>query len=187
MIDSRRFMNCWNAQLQQQIDTPVCLDESVKSVRDFETALRLGSCKVLNIKYGRVGGLSVAIRLHDMARDAGIPCWVGGMLESAIGAGVSIELATLPNFTYPNDLGKPLLSQGLTDRRINRPPSAFDGTGTPCCRSSIVSRVSLRRKTVGRTARSRSSPAQRARRSPIQCRSEALDQVGRWTRMRVTF
>jgi O-succinylbenzoate synthase len=51
-----------------------------------------------------VGGLSVAVKLHQMARDAGIPCWVGGMLESGIGAGISIELATLDNFTYPNDL-----------------------------------------------------------------------------------
>ena len=93
-----------HAELQKQIETPICLDESIKSTRDFEWALRLGSCRILNIKMGRVGGLSVAIRLHDMARDAGMPCWVGGMLESAIGAGISIELATLDNFTYPNDL-----------------------------------------------------------------------------------
>lgn len=93
-----------HAKLQKQIQTPICLDESVKSVRDFELALQLGSCKVLNIKYGRVGGLSVALQLHNLARNAGVPCWVGGMLESAVGAGISIELATLPNFTYPNDI-----------------------------------------------------------------------------------
>jgi O-succinylbenzoate synthase len=93
-----------HAELQRQIETPICLDESVKSVRDFEWALRLGACRVLNIKMGRVGGLSVAIKLHDMARDAGIPCWVGSMLESGIGAGILVELATLPNFTYPGDL-----------------------------------------------------------------------------------
>jgi O-succinylbenzoate synthase len=93
-----------HAELQKQLETPICLDESIKSVRDFEWALRLASCRILNIKMGRVGGLSVAIKLHNMARDAGIPCWVGGMLESAIGAGISIELATLDNFTYPNDL-----------------------------------------------------------------------------------
>ena len=93
-----------HAKLQKQIQTPICLDESIKSVGDFELALQLGSCKVLNIKYGRVGGLSIAVQLHDLARDAGVPCWVGGMLESAIGAGICIELATLPNFTYPNDI-----------------------------------------------------------------------------------
>ena len=123
-----------HAELQRQIDTPVCLDESVKSVRDFELALRLGSCRVLNIKYGRVGGLSVAVRLHDMARNAGIPCWVGGMLESAIGAGISIELATLPNFTYPNDLfeSRRFYRQDLTDveTRLN-PDCTFAPSGVP--------------------------------------------------------
>jgi O-succinylbenzoate synthase len=93
-----------HAELQRQIQTPICLDESVKSRRHFELALRLGSCRYLNIKPGRVGGLQVAKELHDLARDAGIPCWVGGMLESCIGAAICIELATLDNFTYPADL-----------------------------------------------------------------------------------
>jgi len=93
-----------HAELQRQIETPVCLDESIKSVRSFERALKLKSCRILNIKMARVGGLSVAVKLHDMARDAGIPCWVGSMLESGVGAGVLVELATLSNFTYPGDL-----------------------------------------------------------------------------------
>ena len=93
-----------HAELGRQIETPICLDESITSVRDFEWALKLKSCQVLNIKTGRVGGLSVALKLHDMARDAGIPCWVGSMLESGMGAGVLVELATLNNFTYPGDL-----------------------------------------------------------------------------------
>ena len=93
-----------HAELQRQIETPVCLDESVKSVKAFEWALKLKSCRVLNIKMGRVGGLSVALKLHQMAKDAGIPCWVGSMLESGIGAGILVELATLDNFTYPGDL-----------------------------------------------------------------------------------
>ena len=93
-----------HAELQKQVDTPICLDESITSVRDFELALKHRSCRVLNIKPPRVGGLSVAIRLHDMARDAGIPCWVGSMLESGVGAGTLIEVATLGNFCYPGDL-----------------------------------------------------------------------------------
>ena len=93
-----------HAELQKQIETPVCLDESITSVRAFEWALKLKSCEILNLKTGRVGGLSVAVKLHDIARDAGIPCWVGSMLESAVGAGVLVELATLNNFTYPGDL-----------------------------------------------------------------------------------
>ena len=93
-----------HAELQAQLDTPICLDESITSLRDFELALRLNSCRYLNIKIGRVGGIATAVRLHDRAREAGIPCWVGGMLESGIGAGASVELAGLGNFTYPNDL-----------------------------------------------------------------------------------
>lgn len=93
-----------HAELQRQLETPICLDESITSLRDFDLALQLGSCRYLNIKIGRVGGLSVARALHDRAREHGVPCWVGGMLESAIGAGLSIELAGLDNFTYPADL-----------------------------------------------------------------------------------
>jgi O-succinylbenzoate synthase len=93
-----------HAELQRQLDTPVCLDESITSLREFELALKLGSCRYLNIKIGRVGGISVAKALHDRARDAGIPCWVGGMLESGVGGGLSIELAGLGNFVYPGDL-----------------------------------------------------------------------------------
>jgi O-succinylbenzoate synthase len=58
----------------------------------------------VNIKPGRVGGLSNAVRIHDICRDAGVPVWVGGMLESAVGSAVCVELATLPNFLYPGDL-----------------------------------------------------------------------------------
>lgn len=93
-----------HAKLQRQLETPICLDESITSLRDFELALELGSCRYLNIKIGRVGGLSVAKALHDRAREAGIPCWVGGMLESGVGAGMNIELAGLAQFTYPGDL-----------------------------------------------------------------------------------
>jgi len=93
-----------HAELQRQLQTPICLDESITCMRDFELALKLGSCRYLNIKMGRVGGLSVAVKLHDRAREAGIPCWVGGMLESGVGGGLSIELAGLENFTYPADL-----------------------------------------------------------------------------------
>jgi O-succinylbenzoate synthase len=123
-----------HAELQKQIRTPVCLDESVKCVRHFETALRLGSCQVLNIKYGRVGGLSAAVKLHDLAQDAGIPCWVGGMLESAIGGSIGIELATLPNFTYPNDLfeSQRFYRQDLTEPETHlNPDCTFSPSTVP--------------------------------------------------------
>lgn len=93
-----------HAELAKQIETPVCLDESIVSPRAAEQAIRVGACKYINIKPARVGGLANSIAIHDMARDAGIPVWIGGMLESAVGSSVCVELATLPNFTYPGDL-----------------------------------------------------------------------------------
>ena len=93
-----------HAELAKQIETPVCLDESIVSPRAAQQAIRVGACKYINIKPARVGGLANSIAIHDMARDAGIPVWIGGMLESAVGSSVCVELATLPNFTYPGDL-----------------------------------------------------------------------------------
>ena len=93
-----------HAELQRQIGTPVCLDESVTRPRDFELALKIDACRVINVKPGRVGGLRNAVRIHDMARDAGMAAWVGGMLESGVGAGICAALGTLPGFTYPADV-----------------------------------------------------------------------------------
>lgn len=93
-----------HAELARAIGTPVCLDESVTGPRVIEQALNIGACKYVNIKPGRVGGLANAVRIHDICQDAGVPVWVGGMLESAVGSAVCVELATLPNFLYPGDL-----------------------------------------------------------------------------------
>jgi len=106
-----------HAELQRQVGTPVCLDESVRNLWSARQAIKLGSCKIINIKPGRVGGLTTAKAIHDLAADNGIPCWVGGMLESAVGVGILIELATLGNFTYPNDViaSRRLYKQDVTD------------------------------------------------------------------------
>jgi O-succinylbenzoate synthase len=93
-----------HANLQAAIRTPICLDESISGLRQAEQALRLGSCRYVNIKPGRVGGLTVAVKIHNACQAAGIPCWVGGMLESAVGASQCVALAMLPNFTYPADI-----------------------------------------------------------------------------------
>ena len=93
-----------HAELAKQLETPICLDETIYSVKAAEQALRIGACKYINIKPGRSGGFTNSIDIHDMARDAGVPVWVGGMLESAVGAALCVELATLSNFTYPGDL-----------------------------------------------------------------------------------
>lgn len=93
-----------HARLQAQIDTPVCLDESISSVHAAYEAIELQACRYINIKPGRVGGLGNAMQINRLCAQAGIGCWVGGMLESAVGAGILIELATLPNMCYPHDL-----------------------------------------------------------------------------------
>ncbi len=93
-----------HAELQRQIRTPICLDESIVTVRQVEQAIKLGSCGYVNIKPGRVGGLTNAIKIHDTCQRAGIPCWVGGMLESSLGAGICVALAMLDNFKYPADI-----------------------------------------------------------------------------------
>jgi O-succinylbenzoate synthase len=93
-----------HARLQETIGTAICLDESINSVHRAEQAIELGSCRYINIKPARVGGLTNALAIHNLCREAGVPCWVGGMLESAVGASICIALATLDNFTYPADI-----------------------------------------------------------------------------------
>jgi O-succinylbenzoate synthase len=93
-----------HARLQSAIQTPICLDESINSLARVEQAIDLGSCRWVNVKPGRVGGLTPAVAIHNRCREAGIPCWVGGMLESAVGAQICTALAMLDNFTYPADI-----------------------------------------------------------------------------------
>lgn len=92
-----------HATLQAQLETPICLDESIHSVEDARKALELGSCKIINIKIGRVGGLTEAKKIHDLCQEKGIPVWCGGMLESGVGRAHNIALTTLGNFTMPGD------------------------------------------------------------------------------------
>lgn len=92
-----------HAALQQQIQTPICLDESILSAEDARKAIQLGSCRVINVKIGRVGGITEAKRIHDVCQEAGIPVWCGGMLEAGIGRAHNIALTTLPNFKFPGD------------------------------------------------------------------------------------
>jgi len=93
-----------HAELQRRIATPLCLDESIHSVRAAEEAIALGACRIINIKPGRVGGHGESIRLHDVCEAHGIPVWHGGMLESGIGRAHNIHLASLPNFSLPGDI-----------------------------------------------------------------------------------
>lgn len=118
-----------HATLQRAIRTPVCLDESVTCPRHAEQAIELASCRFVNVKPGRVGGLTNAVRIHDLCRASGIPCWVGGMLESATGAAICTALAMLDNFSYPADIfpSSRFYRQDLSDRPLELVTLA-DGT-----------------------------------------------------------
>lgn len=95
-----------HARLQERLETPVCLDESICCARDAALALELGSCRVINIKPGRVGGFDSARQIHDLCHRQGMPVWVGGMLESGVGRAHNVALASLPGFTLPGDISE---------------------------------------------------------------------------------
>jgi O-succinylbenzoate synthase len=116
-----------HAELAKRIRTPICLDETIVGVRATEQALRVGACEFVNIKPGRVGGLTNALAIHDLCRDAGVPVWIGGMLESALGAAICVELATLDNVGYPGDIWP---SARAYETDLSAPPLELSGPGT---------------------------------------------------------
>src|SRR5207244_445952 len=116
-----------HAQLQRRLKTPICLDESIKSVRLAEAAIAASACRIINIKPGRVGGFGESIRLHDLCAAHGIPVWHGGMLESGIGRAANIHLSTLPNFTLPGDVAA---SKRYFDPDLIEPPVEVAADGT---------------------------------------------------------
>jgi O-succinylbenzoate synthase len=116
-----------HAALQRQLTTPICLDESIKSVRAAEHAIDLHACRIINIKPGRVGGYAESIRLHDLCAAHGIPVWHGGMLESGIGRAANLHLSTLPNFSLPGDIAA---SKRYFDPDLIEPPIEVAADGT---------------------------------------------------------
>lgn len=93
-----------HAKLQAQLQTPICLDESIHRPDDVRYAIELNACQIINMKVGRVGGLAHALEIHDLCQAAGLQMWCGGMLETGIGRATNIHLASLPNFTLPGDI-----------------------------------------------------------------------------------
>lgn len=94
----------FHSLLQRQLETSICLDESIRNRRDALAAISLECCRIINIKLGRVGGFTEAIRVHNVTAERGIPVWCGGMLESGIGRAHNIALSSLQNFTLPGDV-----------------------------------------------------------------------------------
>ena len=93
-----------HARLQARLRTPLCLDESIVSPAHARWALDMDACRVINVKVGRVGGLTAAREIHDLARERGASAWCGGMLESGVGRAANVAFASLPAFTLPADL-----------------------------------------------------------------------------------
>ena len=116
-----------HAVLQSAMQTPICLDECIRSAHHAEQAVRLGAGRIINIKLGRVGGFAEAKRVHDVCQANGLPVWCGGMLESGIGRAHNIALSTLPNFILPGDVSA---SKRYWRRDITLPPVEVSAAGT---------------------------------------------------------
>jgi O-succinylbenzoate synthase len=148
-----------HVELQEKIRTPICLDESIHTVRIARDAIAAGACRIINIKPGRVGGHRESVRLHDLCAAHGIPVWHGGMLETGIGRAHNIHLASLPNFSLPGDIAA---SKRYYAPDLIEPPIdiASDGTiavptepgiGVTIVRER-VERATLRSVTLGASA-----------------------------------
>jgi o-succinylbenzoate synthase len=116
-----------HALLQREIQTPICLDESIHHVEDARKAVEMGSCRVINVKLGRVGGYAEALRIHDYCVRHGVPIWCGGMLESGIGRAHNIAMSTLAGFTLPGDISA---SKRYYSEDTVYPPATVTASGT---------------------------------------------------------
>jgi o-succinylbenzoate synthase len=144
-----------HARLQRELKTAICLDESIRQVRDAEAAIESGACRIINIKVGRVGGFSEAIAVHDVCQRNGIPVWCGGMLETGIGRAQNIALSTLPNFRLPGDVSasKRYWEEDIVDPAIEVTPK-----GTIAVRNApgmgyeikhgLIQRLTVREETI---------------------------------------
>jgi len=145
----------FHARLQRRLKTAICLDESIRHARDAEAAIELGACRIINIKVGRVGGMSEAIRVHDLCRQRGIRVWCGGMLESGVGRAHNIALSTLENFTLPGDVSasRRYWKEDIIDPEVEVSPQGFirvsetPGTGYRV-RHDLVKKLTVREQTL---------------------------------------
>lgn len=144
-----------HAKLQARLRTPVCLDESIVHPHDARKAVELGSCRVVNVKAARLGGLAAAVQTHDVCASYGVPVWCGGMLETGIGRLANLALASLPNFRLPGDLSA---SDRYFEEDLIEPPVVLEPDGTvrvpsevgiaPRVRRDRVDRVTVRKEWI---------------------------------------
>jgi len=142
-----------HSRLQPQFRTPFCLDESICSLRHARQALEMGACRIINIKSGRVGGLSQAIAIHDLCRAHGVPVWCGGMLETGVGRAANLALASLPGFILPSDISATdrYYEQDIINQRfLLNPDSTINVPSSPGL-GITIDPVALQRFTLART------------------------------------
>ena len=141
----------FHARLQKQLATAICLDESIRTARDADTAIDLGACRIINIKLGRVGGFSEARRVHDVCQARGIPVWCGGMLESGVGRVHNIAMSTLANFSLPGDVSasKRYWKEDIIEPEVEVSRDGFINAETQYrVREDLVEKLTVRKETI---------------------------------------
>jgi O-succinylbenzoate synthase len=141
--------------LQKELSTAICLDESIVNARSAAFATDIGACRIVNIKVGRVGGFSEAIKVHDVCQQHKIPVWCGGMLETGIGRGHNIALSTLPNFSLPGDVSasKRYWKEDIVEPEIEVSPQGMiaisdqPGTGYRV-KPDVIEKLTVRKETL---------------------------------------
>jgi len=145
----------YHSTLQKRLQTPICLDESIRNRRDALASIEMESCRIINIKLGRVGGFSEAIAVHNAAQERGIPVWCGGMLETGVGRSHNIALSTLENFTLPGDVSASARywAEEIVEPEITVSPAGeiavpdSPGRGYEV-RAELVERLTVRKETI---------------------------------------
>jgi o-succinylbenzoate synthase len=145
----------FHAMLQQRLETAICLDESIRNRRDALAAIEMESCRIINIKLGRVGGFSEAIAIHNATYERRIPVWCGGMLESGIGRSHNIAMSTLENFSLPGDVSasKRYWADDIIDPEVTVSPAGeIHVPTTPgrgfAVRTDLVERLTVRKEEI---------------------------------------
>jgi O-succinylbenzoate synthase len=150
----------FHSMLQKRLNTAICLDEAIRNRRDALAAIDMESCRIINIKVGRVGGFSEAIAVHNATAERGIPVWCGGMLETGIGRAHNIALSSLANFSLPGDVSasRRYWTEDIIEPEVTvsaqgeiRVPSGI-GSGFTVLRDRIEA-LTVRRQTVRAGAR----------------------------------
>jgi o-succinylbenzoate synthase len=145
----------YHARLQKEVKTAICLDESIINARSAAAALELGSCRIINIKVGRVGGFTEATKIHDICHGQKIPVWCGGMLESGIGRTHNIALSTLEGFTLSGDVSasKRYWKEDIIEPEVQVSPQGMiaisnqPGTGYRV-RQDLIEKLTVRKETL---------------------------------------